>query len=555
VRDFIPYLRLIRDQLTRSLLLGLLLACIAAFAAVGLTGLAGWFITISAIVGVLGITTFSFLFPSAGVQGFALVRTFSRYAERVVNHQATFMWLARLRAMFFEKIIQLPTQRLAGYRSGEVLSRVMSDIDTLDQILLRVLIPTISLIFLSLGCVIVIALFSVPLAMITAVMIIVNGILLPIVAARLGRTPGARFVDMRSQTRTQFIEALQGRREIFSYRAEKTVQNLLTQAISKTDSEQHKMRCLTATGTALNLLLSTSTLLIVLAVGLMYVENKTLTGPNAAMICLIIMGLFEAIEALPLAYQFLGQTRKAVQRLNALSPFEEDSALQNYAAFPVGQPLQLQNVSFRYEGQQHDVLHEVNYSIPQGSFITITGRSGIGKSTLLKLLALEINPSQGRIYVGDTEITAIKQEEFYRHLILVSQDSHLFNTTIRENLLMAKPDATEQEIYRVLGIVSLTNLIAGLDDGLDTKIGEYGYTLSGGEHRRLTIARALLKTPDILLLDEPTSGVDRATADAMMSDIRAWLPQSTIIVVTHDQLLASKAESELRLSATAVSIA
>jgi ABC-type transport system involved in cytochrome bd biosynthesis fused ATPase/permease subunit len=315
------------------------------------------------------------------------------------------------------------------------------------------------------------------------------------------------------------------------------------------------MRRLTATGTALNLLLSTSTLLIVLAVGLMYVENKTLTGPNAAMICLIIMGLFEAIEALPLAYQFLGQTRKAVQRLNALSPFEEDSALQNYAAFPVGQPLQLQNVSFRYEGQQHDVLHEVNYSIPQGSFITITGRSGIGKSTLLKLLALEINPSQGRIYVGDTEITAIKQEEFYRHLILVSQDSHLFNTTIRENLLMAKPDATEQEIYRVLGIVSLTNLIAGLDDGLDTKIGEYGYTLSGGEHRRLTIARALLKTPDILLLDEPTSGVDRATADAMMSDIRAWLPQSTIIVVTHDQLLASKAESELRLSATAVSIA
>ena len=550
MRDFVPYLKLIRGELRRSLLLSFLLACVAALASVGLTGLAGWFITISAIVGVLGITTFSFVFPSAGVQAFALIRTFSRYTERVVSHQTTFDWLARLRAMFFAKIVHLPTHRLSSYRSGEVLSRLMADIDTLDQVVLRVIIPTCSLLILSIVCVIFIALFSIPLALITLLMLIMNGVLLPIVALQLGKAPGARFVETRSDTRTRFIEALQGRREILSYHAEDTVKRLLMQAVHRNDNEQRSMRQLTALGTTLNILLSNATLLVILAIGLYFITNKTMTGPNVAMICLTVMGLFEAIETLPLAYQFMGQTRKAAQRLNALVPAENASSTsRKYTAFPTDRSLQFEHVSFHYPGQSHDILHDVNYNIPQGSFITITGRSGIGKSTLIKLLALEIEPDQGKILSGGIDIREIDPKNFYEHLILVSQDSHIFNMSIRENLLMAKPHAEEWELQRVLEIVHLNTLVSGLEHGLDTQIGEYGYTLSGGEHRRLTIARALLKAPDILLLDEPTSGIDRKTADEMMMAIRTLLPHSTIIVVTHDLVLTTRAESQLHLTA------
>jgi ATP-binding cassette subfamily C protein CydC len=550
MRDFVPYLKLIRGELMRTLRISLLLACIAAFASVGLTGLAGWFITISAIVGVTASTTFSFLFPSAGVQAFALSRTFSRYGERVFSHQTTFDWLAHLRTALFTKIVRLPAQRLAAYRSGEILSRVMADIDTLDQIILRVIIPSISLLLLSIVCVLFIALFSIPLALITLVMLIINGVMLPTIALQLGKAPGARFVETRAATRTQFIEAIQGRREILSYRAEGIVQRILTQAVDQSNKEQRTMRHLTATGAAVNTLLSNVTLLAVLLAGLYFISRNTMTGPNVAMICLIIMGLFEAIEAIPLAYQFLGQTRKAAQRLNTLTADDEEATMpQSDSPFPDKRAIELRNVSFHYHSQTHDVLHEMNYAIPQGSFITITGRSGIGKSTLLKLLSREIKPEQGQILIGDTELAAIDPADFYRHVTLVSQDSHIFNMSIRDNLLMAKPHAEQWELQRVLEIVRLNTLVSGLEDGLDTKIGEFGYTLSGGEHRRLTIARALLKAPDILLLDEPTSGVDRKTADEMMAAIRNLLPESTILVVTHDLVLTTSSENQLRLSA------
>jgi ATP-binding cassette subfamily C protein CydC len=247
----------------------------------------------------------------------------------------------------------------------------------------------------------------------------------------------------------------------------------------------------------------------------------------------------------------MGQSRKAAQRLNTLvftDAEAEASASREYAPFPDDRSLQFQHVAFHYHGQPHDILHDVNYSIPQGAFITITGRSGIGKSTLLKLLAHEIEPAQGKILLGGIDVAALDPADLYKHLILVSQDSHIFNMSIRENLLMAKLHAEEWELYRVLEAVHLHTLVSGLEQGLDTQIGEYGYALSGGEHRRLTIARALLKAPDILLLDEPTSGIDRKTADAMMLAIRTFLPCSTIVVVTHDLVLTTRAESQLRLT-------
>ncbi len=549
LHDMQPYLKLLRGPLLRALLPGLLLACLALFTAVGLLSLSGWFITMSALVGVLGITSFSYLFPSGGVRTFALLRTLARYSERVVTHQATFLWLTRLRVMFFDKALRLPTRVLAQYRSADLLSRVTSDIDALDQVVLRVLIPTISTGVIVIGCLVFIAFQSVVLALLTAIMVALVGIGLPILTAKLGQRPGTQFVEARASLKTQCIEALQGRREIASYRAEAIVRDQLGQYVTRADHSQRAMRHISAFSQALTDGIATTTMLLALVVGLSLVLAKILPGPNVAMICLLLIGMFEGLEVLPHAYQFLGHIGKAAQRLNALFLSDEcvPSPLQ-HASFPSNQALRIQNVFFRYGERQKEVLRALTVTIPPASFVAITGRTGSGKSTLLKLIAREIELNGGSIYLGEIPLEDIEPDAFLRHLVLVSQDSHIFNATIRQNLLLAKADATDEEMRDVLEVVCLAGLVKGLVDGIETEVGEHGYALSGGERRRLSIARALLRRPEILLLDEPTAGVDRKTAEQMLVSMCSFLPESMIVVATHDTMLLPFCEQHINLS-------
>ena len=176
MRELLPSLKLIRGSLLRTLLLGLLLSCVASLAAIGLLGLSGWFITMSALVGIFGSTSFSYLFPSAGVRAFALFRTVGRYGERTVNHQATFLFLARLRVACFDGALRLPMRALASLRSGDLLNRVMADIDTLDQVLLRVLVPTASALIVVTGTLVFLAFQSAPLSVLAAIMLFVTGL-------------------------------------------------------------------------------------------------------------------------------------------------------------------------------------------------------------------------------------------------------------------------------------------------------------------------------------------------------------------------------------------
>jgi ABC-type transport system involved in cytochrome bd biosynthesis fused ATPase/permease subunit len=209
--------------------------------------------------------------------------------------------------------------------------------------------------------------------------------------------------------------------------------------------------------------------------------------------------------------------------------------------------MHVEQVSFRYDQQRLPVFKSLTCDIPAGALMSVTGPSGAGKSTLLKLLARELEPDQGSITLGETPLAYIQAEELYRQQALVSQDSHIFNASLRENLLMAKPDATEQEMREVLEAVCLSGLVEKLADGLDTELGEHGEMLSGGERRRLSLAQALLKAPSILLLDEPTTGVDRETAQNIVENLRARLPVSTIVVATHEAWLGGLADRHLDL--------
>jgi ABC-type multidrug transport system fused ATPase/permease subunit len=198
-------------------------------------------------------------------------------------------------------------------------------------------------------------------------------------------------------------------------------------------------------------------------------------------------------------------------------------------------------VSFAYEGRKDGVFDGLDVCIPPSSTEVISGPSGAGKSTLLKLLARELEPTQGGILFGDVPLQEIAEEDLRDRLAFVSQDEHLFDVSVAENLRLAKPQATDEELMEVVEAVCLTSLIGELTDGLATRIGEHGHELSGGQRRRLCVARALLRRPEVLLLDEPTEGVDRGTAEEMMGHIRRLLPTSTLVVAAHDPTLVTEA--------------
>ena len=583
MRELLPSLTLIRGSLLRTLLLGLLLSCVASLAAIGLLGLSGWFITMSALVGIVGSTSFSYLFPSAGVRAFALLRIVGRYGERTVNHQATFLFLARLRVACFDGALRLPMRTLASLHSGDLLNRVMADIDTLDQLLLRVLVPTATTCIVVTATLAFLALQSVPVSLLVALMLVVTGSGLPILMTWLGQRPGASFVEARAGARTHCVEALEGREEIASYHAQERAKQQVARYLAAADQAQHAQRQLGALASGLTAALTSTTTLGALLLGLWFVGQGSMSGPVVVMVCLTVLGLFESIEGLPLAYQFLGQTRRAARRMNALLLAEqtgsadpcressppthqgrsgrgEDAETSGAVLTAPGSPtIRLQHVGFRYDQGRGEVLSDVTCTIPAGAFVAITGPSGSGKSTLLRLLAGEIEPTRGTISLegpaARERVTASSPlhhgspGDRGRNTVLVAQESHIFQTTLRENLLMAKPEATEQELNRVLEKVILTDLLERLEQGLDTRLGEHGDTLSGGERRRLSIARAMLTAPHILLLDEPSAGVDGATARQMLATIRSFLPESTLVVATHNLWLVAMAEQHIRLAA------
>jgi ATP-binding cassette subfamily C protein CydC len=534
-RELRPYLELLRGPALRGVLGGLSLACVSLFAAVGLAGLAGWFVTASALAGLMGTAGFLFAYPSGGVRAFAVVRTLSRYVERIVNHRATFRLLARLRVYFFERALLLPAPKVEGYRSGDLLDRATADVDALDNALLRVIVPTFSTALVASGVTLFIAYHSFALALLVAVGLSISGAALPLALARLGRSPEGRLVRERTGTRTEIVEALEGMPEIRSYNAGAMVADRLKRHVKDTHDAHRQTRLLDAFGGSLGGFFTSATTLIVLSSGLAL--SGGLSGPVVAMACLLALGLMEGVEALPAAYRALGHTREAARRLAVVFGGEEEHTSRGDRTFPAGQSLRVRDLSFRYEGRPGPALDGLTATVPAGSLAIVEGHSGSGKSTLLRLMARELAPERGEVLVGDTPVSAISEKCFRERLVFVSQDEHVFDATIRENLLLAQPGATDRDLRAALDAVHLTEFAEGLEDGLETGVGSHGHELSGGQRRRLCVARALLRSPNVLLLDEPTSGVDEETAGRMMAAIRASLPDATIIVASHEQAL------------------
>ncbi|MCW8828087.1 MAG: cysteine/glutathione ABC transporter ATP-binding protein/permease CydC [Gammaproteobacteria bacterium] len=530
--DLLRLLRLLKPY-WKWMALGVLLSFLTLLANVGLMAMSGWFIAAMAIAGLAGVSM-NYFTPAATIRTFAILRTVGRYGERLVTHEATFRVLAELRVWFYTRLEPLAPARLQQYRSGDLLSRIRSDIDTLDNLYLRIVVPVAVALLGLIAVALFLLLYHPPLALIVIPFLLLAGVGVPLLVQRLGRLPGHEMVTHTAALNANAVDGLQGMSELLVYGAAERHNAQWQTHSRRLSAAQGRMSRLNGLSQAA---LGLSTNLAAWLVALMAIPllaSGELERPELAMLILFTIASFELVMPLPLAFQMLGQTLSAARRVFEIIDAEPQAP---EPAAPSPEPEQfgitLEGVGFRYDKTELPALKGINLALPPGHRVAVIGATGSGKSTLLNLLLRFWDPQQGRISLGGHDLRNYHGNDLRRHIAVVSQHSHLFTTTLRQNLLLANPQANEAQLLAALEVAQLKRFVDELPDGLDTWIGETGLTLSGGQARRMAIARALLKDAPILLLDEPTEGLDAATEQAVMQAIYRLMQGRTVLLITH----------------------
>ncbi|WP_333878124.1 thiol reductant ABC exporter subunit CydC [Methylobacter sp.] len=517
---------------------GIFLALLTAFASIALLTLSGWFISASAIAGLIAIDgntlAFNFMLPAAQIRALAITRTLGRYGERVVTHEATFRVLAGIRSWFFQQLIPLVPGRLSAMRSGDLLSRMTADIDALDALYLRLLAPAVVAAIGITAVTVFLAFYSPVISLATCLMLIIASIWVPWVFNRLGRAGAEEIVVLAANFRIRQIDMIQGLADLIVNQAYRRFSDKLGQFSDLMINIQRQNNRLAAISSAFTLLLSQITLLMALVLAAIAFKDGLLSGPDSVLVVFCVIAAFELVMPLPQAMQMLAKTQKAARRIRQVTEMPPTIIPPAQAlALPGSYDLQLSDVSFRYSDQQGRVLKNISLTIPQGGKVAIVGPSGSGKTTLLQLLMRYYDPEQGSVLLAGQNIRQMDADELMTCFGVLSQRSQLFAATIKENLLIAKPDATATELNAAVKAAGLENLIGYLPEGLETWVGESGVKVSGGEARRIALARLYLKNAPVLILDEPTEGLDSDTERDVFKALADFTRDKTVIMVTH----------------------
>ena len=517
---------------------GTLLSLLTTLASITLLTLSGWFISASAIAGLLVIDgnalTFNFMLPAAQIRALAITRTLGRYGERVVTHEATFRVLASIRGWFFQQLIPLVPGRLSLLRSGDLLSRMTADIDALDALYLRLLAPMTVALLGIIGVTVFLACYTPIISLTTGLILIVASIWVPWLFNRLGQEGAEQIIVLAANFRIRNIDMLQGLSELITNQAYGRFSNTLSQFSDLMINTQRLNNRLSAISSIITFLLSQVSVLITLILSTLLYAEQMLSGAEVALVIFCVMAAFELVTPLPLAMQMLGKTQKAAQRIRQVAdmPPTTLNPLES-AALPKQYDIGLDNVSFRYSEQHDWVLKNINLSIPQGSKIAIIGISGSGKTTLLHLLMRYYDPEIGQVLLNGQSLKHWHTDQLMTCFGVLSQRSQLFAASIRENLLIAKPEASDKELTTAIKAAGLEKFLSYLPEGLETWVGESGVKVSGGEARRIALARLYLKNAPILILDEPTEGLDSDTERDVFNALSVFANNKTVIMVTH----------------------
>ena len=518
------------------MVLGTGLGLLALISVVGLLSLSGWFISAAAIAGLTTATAqlFNFFHPSIGVRFFAIGRTLARYAERIVTHDVTFRILQSLRSWFYIHLEPLAPARLMMLRSADVLNRIVADIDALDNLYLRIISPSVVAAIISILIVGFLGIFDPIIALTVAFFLVLAGLGVPALAWRLGRASGKDLTHHISDLRIHIVDTLQGMPELLVFGGHQRQMDSVGHSNQSLLKCQLRMSHIRGFSLALISLFTGLAVISTLCMVVNLVNREMLNGPTPALLLLAVMASFEAVLPLPLAYQYLGQTQEAGRRLLEIIDTEPEVVFTADPA-PLHRQIKVtfENVCFRYNEQGPWVLQDVNFQLPAGRRLAVIGETGSGKSTLIHLLVRFWNAASGRIRLADDNIENFYEPDLRRLISTVSQQPHMFNATLKDNLLISSPDAGEDELWSALKAAQLHEFVNGLPDGLNTWIGEAGQLLSGGQAKRVAVARAVLHNGPLWVLDEPTEGLDPITATAMMQALKQHTLGKTLLLITH----------------------
>ncbi|MGL3362744.1 heme ABC transporter ATP-binding protein/permease CydC [Salmonella enterica] len=531
MRALLPYLTLYKRH-KWMLTLGIALAILTLLASIGLLTLSGWFLSASAIAGFAGIYSFNYMLPAAGVRGAAITRTAGRYFERLVSHDATFRVLQHLRIYTFSKLLPLSPAGLARYQQGELLNRIVADVDTLDHLYLRVISPLVGAFVVIMIVTLGLSVLDVTLAITLGGIMLLTLFIMPPVFYRAGKNTGQNLTHLRGQYRQQLTSWLQGQAELTIFGASKRYRAQMEATELQWHEAQRRQSELTALSQALMLLIGALAVMLMLWMASGGVGGNTQPGALIALFVFCALAAFEALAPVTGAFQHLGQVIASALRITELTEQKPEVTFpQAETPAPEKVTLTLRDVSFRYPDQPINALNALSLQANPGEHVAILGRTGCGKSTLLQLLTRAWDPQQGEILLNDLSLSSLSESALRRTISVVPQRVHLFSATLRDNLLLAAPNASDEALSDMLRRVGLENLLE--DSGLNSWLGEGGRLLSGGELRRLAIARALLHDAPLMLLDEPTEGLDATTESEMLELLADVMREKTVLMVTH----------------------
>jgi ATP-binding cassette, subfamily C, bacterial CydC len=497
---------------------------------VGLLSTAAYVISAAALVSYISLLTI----PIYLVRFFSVSRSFSRYFERLVSHDVTFRLLGGVRSWFYARLVPLAPAFLEGYRSGDLLSRLVEDVEELENLYLRAVSPVLVAAVVSGLAFTVLYPFGPALAFTVLVFLAVAGVGVPLLVWALSRGLGRQQLELRSELYARIVDGTQGVQDLLAFGREAEQRREIEVLNHKLGRIERRQALISGLQDSLGELLTNLAMLTALVLAIPLVAAGEVRGVYLAFLALVALGVFEAMAPLGTAFRTIGRTIAAGERLFEVS--DSEPAIRNPKSplpLPEDFTLQFDNVSFRYGEDEPFSLEDVSFTLKPGRRVAVVGPSGSGKSTLAALILRFRDPQEGEIRLGGRNLADYADRDVRRLVSAVPQRTHVFNDTLRNNLLLAGPEASDEALELALERAQISGFVERLPDQLNTYVGEQGTRLSGGERQRLAVARALLKDAPLLVLDEPTANLDTVTERELLASVWDAARDRAVLLITH----------------------